>query len=208
MFKITDIQIQKRDSQRLNVYLDGEFGFGVSRTVAPWLKIGSELSSEKIAELKSKDEVEKAYQRALNYLSYRERSEEEVRRNLSKYEVSDIVIEEILERLRLNALVSDKRFAEKWVENRAVFRPRSRRALSSELYQKGISSAIIEEVLAQVDEYEMAYKAAQKKIRQFQKLEWTEFRKKLNGYLGRRGFSYGVCAEVVNKVWEEIEARN
>lgn len=203
MFKITDIKTQKHDSQRFNVYLDGEFAFGVARAVAPWLKIGKELSSEKIAELKAKDEVEKAYQRALNYLSYRERSEEEVRRNLRKHDVEELAIEEVLVRLRRNTLVDDKRFAEKWVENRAAFHPRSRRALASELYQKGISRPIIDEVLADVDEHEMAYQVAQKKLRRVQGLEWREFRKKLNGYLGRRGFSYGVTAEITRQVWDE-----
>lgn len=205
MFKITDLKTQKHDSQRINVYLDGEFAFGVARAVAPWLKIGKELSREKIEELTTKDSVEKAYQRALNYLSYRERSQEEVRRNLRKHDVPDLVIEDVLERLQRNTLVNDKRFAEKWVENRAAFHPRSRRALASELYQKGIARTIIDEVLADVDEHEMAYKVAQKKLRRVQGLEWPEFRKKLNGYLGRRGFSYGVCAEVVRKVWDEVK---
>ncbi|MEA2007573.1 MAG: RecX family transcriptional regulator [Chloroflexota bacterium] len=205
MFKITDIKPQKRDSQRINVFLDGEFGFGVARAVAPWLKIGEELSREKIKELQDKDETEKAYQRALNYLSYRERSEEEVCRNLRKHDVSDAAIEEVLERLRRNTLLSDKRFAAKWVENRDAFHPRSRRALSVELRQKGVPRPIIDEVLAEVDDHKMAYKVAQKKLRRLQGLEWPDFRKKLHGYLGRRGFSYGVTAEVTKQVWDERE---
>ncbi len=205
MFKITDIKPQKRDTQRLNVYLDGEFGFGVARAVAPWLKIGKELSREEIEGLQAKDEAEKAYQRALNYLSYRERSEEEVCGNLRKHDFPDTAIEEVLERLRRNTLLSDKRFAEKWVENRDAFHPRSRRALAMELRQKGISSSIIDEVLTEVDDHKMAYNAAQKKLRRLQDLEWPEFRKKLHGYLGRRGFSYGVTAEVTKQVWEERE---
>ena len=91
MLKITDIQPQKHDPSRLNVYLDGEFAFGIARVVAPWLKVGQEISTETMAELIEKDQREKAYQRALNYLSYRVRSEEEVRRNLRKHEVPDQV---------------------------------------------------------------------------------------------------------------------
>lgn len=204
MFKITDIKPQKHDFQRLNVYLDGKFGFGIARAIAPWLKIGKEISGEEIAELKAKDEAEKGYQRALNYLSYRERSEEEVCRNLKKHDVPDEAIEKVLARLRKNTLVDDRRFAATWVENRAAFHPRSQRALSMELRQKGITSAIIEEVLAEVDDYKMAYKVAQKKLRRLQNLEWPEFRKKLHGYLGRRGFYYNVSAEVTKQVWDEV----
>jgi len=205
MFKITDIKPQKRDPQRINIYLDGEFDFGVARAVAPWLQIGKEISRDKIKELQAQDEAEKAYQRALYYLSFRERSEEEVCHNLRGHDVPDAAIEKVLERLRRNTLISDKRFAEKWVENRSAFHPRSRRALAVELGQKGISSSIIDEVLAKVDDHEMAYNLAQKKYRRVQGLEWPEFRKKLNGYLSRRGFSYGITAEVTRQIWDELE---
>ena len=128
MFKITDLSPQKNDPQRLNVYLDGNFGFGVARKVAPWLQVGQEISQEKINELREQDAIEKGYQRALHYLSYRERSEKEVQGNLRKHDIPDQVIEDILERLHRNTLLNDKRFAEKWVENRTAFHPQIGRA--------------------------------------------------------------------------------
>jgi len=207
MFKITDIKPQKHDPQRINIYLNGEFDFGVARAVAPWLQIGKEISREKIKELQAQDEAEKAYQRALHYLSFRERSEEEVCQNLRGHDVPDAAIEKVLERLRHNTLISDKRFAEKWVENRAAFHPRSRRALAVELGQKGISNSIIDEVLANVDDQKMANNLAQKKIRRIQGLEWPDFRKKMNGYLTRRGFSFSVTSEVTRKIWDELEKK-
>jgi len=84
--KITGLKLQKRNKNRVNVYLDGEFAFGLSRIVAAWLHTGQELSDEKIAELLSKDDVEIALQRALNFLSYRARSEKEVKQILSEAE--------------------------------------------------------------------------------------------------------------------------
>ena len=81
--KITALKLQKRNKDRVNVYLDDEFAFGLSRIVAAWLRTGQELTEEKIAELQAQDNVEVALQRALNFLSYRPRSEEEVRRNLT-----------------------------------------------------------------------------------------------------------------------------
>ena len=82
--KITALQAQKRNPQRVNVYLDGEFAFGLSRITAAWLQIGQVLSEEKIVELQAADEIEVAYQKALHYLSFRTRSEDEVRKNLRK----------------------------------------------------------------------------------------------------------------------------
>jgi regulatory protein len=205
MFKITDITPQKNDPHRLNIYLDGEFGFGVARIIAPWLKVGESISASEITELKKKDEAERAYQRAIHFLSYRDRSADEIRSNLSKHDISEEAIDKVLDRLRHKDLIDDLRFALKWVDNRREFHPRSRRALFSELRRKGVSVGIIENALEEVDDRAMAYRVAQKKIRRLSHLEWEDFRKKLTGYLARRGFSYGVTADIVREVWDELQ---
>jgi len=200
---ITALKIQKRDKGRVSVYIDDDFAFGLSRLAAGWLTIGQELSDEKIRELQEAETRERAYHRALNYLSYRPRSEAEVRRNLIKHDTPEDCIEETLERLRYLDLVSDRQFAETWVENRSTFRPRGRRALYSELRAKGIHNEIIDEVLQNLDEDDLAYRAAQKKIRQYRSLAWPEFKKKMLGFLARRGFNYGVAAPAIEKTWSE-----
>ena len=205
--KITALKLQKRNKNRVNVYLDGEFAFGLSKIVAAWLRTGQELSDEKIAELQSQDNVEIALQRALNFLSYRPRSEDEVRRNLIKHGYDEPIIEEILSRLRRGRLVDDENFAELWVENRSEFRPRGGRMLRQELRQKGISDQVIAEALEELDEDELALKAARKKARRYRELEWMDFRKKMSGFLARRGFNYGIISTVVPKVWEEVTSQ-
>jgi regulatory protein len=206
MAKITGLKLQKRNKERVNVYLDGAFAFGLSKIVAAWLHTGQELSEEKIAELQAQDNVEIALQRALNYLSYRPRSEKEVRQNLKKHDTHPGVIDEIIDRLKRGGLVNDSSFAELWVENRSEFRPRGARMLRSELWQKGISDEVISETLDDLDETSLALKAARKKARRYRDLEREEFRKKLFGFLARRGFHYGIIAEVVPTVWEEISS--
>lgn len=205
MFKITDLKPQKNDSSRLNVYLDGEFGFGIARVIAPWLKVGAELDQAKIDQLVELDAREKAYQRALHYLSYRVRSEHEVQLNLEKYEIPPDVIEDTLERLRGKSLVNDHQFASQWVENRAAFHPRGKRALSSELRQKGVSPKIIDDVLENVDEYQLAEKVMEKKINRAKNLDWNGFRKKMYGYLSRRGFHFSICNQIVQEKWDQLQ---
>ena len=80
--RITAIEPQQKNPQRVNIYLDGEFAFGLAVVVAAWLKVGQELGEEKIASLKMQDEREVTYQKALHFLSYRPRSSAEVRQNL------------------------------------------------------------------------------------------------------------------------------
>lgn len=206
MPKITALQPQKRDPQRVNIHLDGDYAFSLARIVAAWLKVGQELSEEKIASLQTEDSRERAYQQALLFLSYRARSEAEIRQNLRKHEIPEDVIEQTLERLRENRLADDDKFARAWVENRNTFRPRSRRALSVELRQKGLSDEAAQSALAGLDEEALAYEAGLKKARRLQVLEWNEFRRKLSEFLARRGFPYSVIAPIVARIWNETHA--
>jgi len=201
---ITAITVQKRNHERVNIYLDGEYVFGISRIVAAWLQVGQLLSEEKIAELQVEDAKEVAYLQAIKYLSYRERSEAEVRQNLKKRDIPEVVIDEVLIRLQNNGLVDDQRFALNWVENRMEFRPRGRRALAYELQQKGITREIIRLALDHCNEDVMAYKAAIKQSKKLERLEWNDYRKKMYSFLARRGFTYEVTAPIVTRVWEEI----
>ena len=204
--RITEIEPQQKNPQRVNIYLDGEFAFGLAAVVAAWLRVGQELGEEKIATLKSQDELEITYQKALHFLSYRPRSSTEVRQNLSKRGISESLIEEILNRLKSTGLVNDEAFAWAWVENRNTFRPRGKPALRMELRRKGLDDETIQSVLdAQGNEAALAFTTARKYARRLIGLEWPEFRQKLSGFLARRGFSYTTLAPVVSEVWKETQ---
>jgi regulatory protein len=137
------------------------------------------------------------------FLSYRARSESEIRRNLRKHEIPEAVIDESIERLRQDGLANDKEFASVWVENRTTFRPRSRRMMALELRQKGLDEEAIQAAMENVDDETSAYEAAQTRAARFKGLEWNEFRKKLSEFLARRGFSYSVIAPAVSRIWNE-----
>jgi len=201
--KITAIEVQARNPQRVNIYLDGEFAFGLSRIVAAWLRVGQELSEEKIQSLQAAEQRERAYQQAMLLLSYRARSEAEIRQNLRKHEFSEALIEETLQRLRQDRLADDHRFAQAWVENRNTFRPRSRRMLAVELRQKGISEEATRSALQGVDDEALACEAARKRAPRLRGLEWNEFRQKMSEFLARRGFPYSVIAPTVRQIWRE-----
>ena len=206
MKKITAIEAQKKRTNRVNIFLDGEFAFGLERITAAWLKVGQELDDQKIEQLQAEDAKERALQQALLFLSYRARSESEIRKNLKKHEIPESVIEETLEKLRRDGLANDDQFARAWVENRSTFRPRSRRMMALELRQKGLDDEAMKSTLDDVDDEVLAYDAAQKRAPRFKGLEWSEFRTKLSGFLARRGFSYSVIAPVVTRIWNKMHA--
>ena len=205
--KITALKAQKKNPNRINVYLDGEFAFGLSRIVAAWLSVGQALEDEQIARMQQQDATEVALDNAVKFISYRSRTESEIRRKLSEKGFSDEDIHKVLERLRSNGLVADEQFARSWVENRSVAHPRSRRLMAMELRQKGVTESDIDKALEGTeDDDELAYQAATQYAHRLAKLDWDKFRERLSGYLMRRGFAYGTIAPLVRRVWSELQS--
>jgi regulatory protein len=200
--KITALRTQKK-GRRVRVFLDGRYAFGLQASVAAKLEVGQTLSADEIEELQERDETEVAYERALNYLSYRPRSRAEMERYLQRRSVSAAATKTLIERLLGAGLLDDRAFAEYWVENREQFRPRGMYALRSELRQKGVADAVIESTIDDVDETASAYRAAQARAQRLEHLDYQTFWRRLGGFLTRRGFGYSTVKETVNRLWRE-----
>jgi len=201
---ITAIKVQKRNGQRVAIYLDGEFAFGLARILAAWLTVGRVLNDDEIAKYKEQDTQEVAFQGALHFISYRPRTVSEIQKKLADKGFSEPVIVQVVERLQRNQLLNDLQFAQSWVENRSAFHPRSRRALAFELRQKGIQEDLIEQAIADTsDEESLAYQAAERKAQHLTDLEKQAFRVKIAAFLGRRGFNYETILPVIERLWTE-----
>jgi regulatory protein len=204
--KITALEYQKRNADRVNVYLDGRFAFGLPAILAARLSQGQYLSDGEIEAFQEQGAVETAYNKVLNYLSYRPRSRAEVEVYLQKRGVLESQVEVVLSRLERAGLLDDEAFAQYWVENRERFRPRGLRALRYELRGKGIDDATIEQAVASVDASDSAYRSASKKARQLEKVERQTYCQKIVEYLVRRGFEYEVAREAAERHWRESAA--
>jgi regulatory protein len=204
MGTITALEYQKKNRDRVSVYLDGRFAFGLPAIVAASLKQGQSLTEAEIEALQQRGAVEGAYERALSYLSYRPRSRAEIVAYLEGRDVPPAQIEEIVERLIRAGLLDDDAFAQYWVENRERFRPRGLQALRYELRNKGLGDEVIERALASLDVSASAYRAAESKARQLRHLDPATFRRKLLDYLARRGFEYEVARDATERHWTEL----
>jgi regulatory protein len=204
--EITAIKAQKRNRQRVSIYLDGEFAFGLSRFVAAWLSPGKKITQAEIDKLLEEDTYEIAFQKALQFINYRPRSIEETRRRLTEKGFSDEVIDITIEKLLEKGWLDDLNFAKQWIENRNAFRPRSERLLAYELRLKGVAENKIDLALEKYgeDESDLAYQAGIKKAKQCQNEAKFDFQKKVGGYLSRRGFSYGIVKPTVERLWKEF----
>ncbi|MFN2104773.1 MAG: regulatory protein RecX [Candidatus Promineifilaceae bacterium] len=205
MATITDLVTQKRDKERVNLFLDGEFAFGLAFSVAAGLKIGQQLTAEEIDRLKSQEQIERAKKNALRYVSVRPRSVYELRTHLQRKSFEDDVINAVVEYLTGLELLDDTAFANYWIDQRETFRPRSRFALGQELRQKGIDRKVIDAVLEDVDELAAARRVVDKRADRWANLPEDAYLEKMAGFLQRRGFSYEIIREVLQDTWQDQE---
>lgn len=201
---ITAIEQQKRNPQRVNVYLDHRFAFGLATEVAQGLRLGQELSTEAQSQLASQELFWQAKEQAIHFLSFRPRSVDEVERHLRAKGYDEPLTGRIIEHLRQVELVNDESFARYWVDQRESFKPRSQIALRYELQKKGVSRPVIDEVIAQVDEETTAQTLARQRSGRLAHLPYPEFRQKLGRYLQQRGFSYAIIEQVTQETWQTL----
>lgn len=200
---ITAIVFQKKNKERVNIFLDDQFAFGLNLNAALTLSKGQQLTDTEIAALKFEDEIVVGYNQALNYLGYRARSQQEVEQYLYKKEIGDTAINTIIARLTEQTYLNDLEFARAWVKNRTNLNPKGKRALHYELRQKGISEQIITQVLNDLPEETLAWQAIAKKLSRWQKLDELAFKQKLSGFLARRGFNYETIEAVFKRAWSD-----
>ena len=205
MSVITGLKAGKRREKRVNVFLDDSFAFSLEAEVVTKaaLRVGQELTPRQEEELSGADRYQRCLNTAFHFLSYRPRSESEVRQRLLKHGYDAGSINKAINRLKELELVDDTEFARFWAENREQFSPRSRRLMKLELQRKGLDRDIIEEVITGVNEDESAYRAAGKKARSLPLSDYQVFRQRLVAYLGRRGFGYDVVKRTIEKIWKE-----
>jgi len=195
---ITALETQKNHPDRINVFLDGEFAFGLSHYVGAWLSIGQKIDEIKIKALTSDDDKERALQSALRFIGYKQRTEAEVINKLEKLNYSSKVIDKIIQELKDKKYVDDKEFAVQWVEIRGESNPRGKNLLLFELRKKGIPADVIEEAIENVpDEAIMALKLGKKYLNRFSSLSDDDFRKKMTGVFLRRAFPYPIVNESI-----------
>ncbi len=209
MNKITAIQIGKSRGKRVNVSLDGRFAFSLAAEVVlkEGLRVGQELSAADVEALAGSDHFHRCLNAALYCLSYRPRSEFELKERLHRRGFDGDSVGAVLARLREQGLVDDMAFAQFWKDNRESFSPRSQRLTSLELRRRGVAEETIAQVVGVIDDDDSAYRAALSKARSLSLSDYQSFRQRLAGYLKRRGFSYGVINHTVERVWQKQRDR-
>ena len=197
--KITSIKQQVKRVDRYSIYLDGKYSFslGENELLKLGLHSGQELTDEELASYHDESEYGKWFDKTLNLLRFRLRSEWELRDYLKRKDAPPEVIDKILNKLSINGYVNDEQFAKRWVENRRLLKATSRRKLMMELKLKRIPADIIDAALAddkeQTDEREVLRQLISKKQARYPD------KMKLMQYLARQGYNYDDIKSVLNE---------
>ena len=154
------------------------------------------------------EQLQKAKDVAYNYLSYRAGSVKEVRDKLAQKEFAEETIEQVVDDLQRQKLLNDSEFARRFVEARRG-RANGSRKLAQELRRKGIETEIIDEVLgefaATLDSEERAIGLLGKQAWRYRGLERDKAKRRMLGFLARRGYDAQMARSAVDKVWQELQ---
>ncbi len=202
MPEVTLLKPQK-NGKRVNVYLDGVFGFGIDldNLVLSHIKIGTVLTDEEVEKIIRKAEFQKTLDKLLRFATFRPRSEKEIDDYFKRKKVHESMWKDLIEKLQHFELLDDAKFAKWWVEQRQSFRPKAKRILNQELRIKGIKQETINKVLQEtpVDEEKMARELLAKRSYKWEGLEPRDAKQKKFQYLAGKGFDWEVVEKVIKK---------
>ena len=218
MPKITSIEPQKRRKGRFNIYIDGQFSFALDESLLAknMLIAGKSLTGDQIEKLIKENEAGKLFDASLRFLSYRPRSEKEVKDFLAKKtaRVENIkfteasqspVISQIITRLKQQSFLDDEEFAEWWVKARTSSQPKGPYLIKRELTGKGIDKEIIEKAISKIkNQTELGRNVIEKKIKTWEKLTNLELKNKIYQHLARRGFDSAAIKEVIAQIVKKV----
>lgn len=150
------------------------------------------------------DDFENFYNKALRFLSFRPRSEKEVKDNLKRKKAGSLVIDKIIVKLKEQKFINDLEFVKWWVEQRTSFRPLGLRLIKMELRQKGISDEMIESGIMNQEsgaenDLGLARKLIAKRLLRYKGLSKQELYQKLGSFLARRGFDWETIKQVIDE---------
>jgi len=206
---ISKITTQQKNKERYNIFLDegkGEqYAFSVDEAVLVkyGLKKGMELDDFFITEIHYEDDIRKAYNLALHYLTRRIRSEAEVRSYLGEKEVDEAIIQEVIIKLYEYQFLNDEQYAKAYVRTQMNTSDKGAVVIRSELKEKGINEKNIELALQEYPyelQLEKATTLCEKTAQKNQKDSERVLKTKLEQKLTRKGFSFNIIADAINSI--------
>ena len=209
--QVTSIERQKSNPRRANVYLDGEFAFGVHVDLLASLGVrtGDTLDKEAIEGILTQEEFSLAKSYSLRYLSRSRRTVKELHDKLVQREFSPHTIDAVIAHLLELRFLNDVEFSKALVHDIQLRKPSGRKLLRQKLRLKGVSPSVIDDVLSEVaseqDEEHLAMEEARKLMTRYKRsrkaVERGKQEQRLAQHLARRGFQWATIMPVLRRVF-------
>lgn len=202
---ITKIEVQKRNKERVNIYIDNEYSFSLSAELVykEGLKTNEKIDLEKIKSIAKEDNYMKCKNTALRIVEKSYKSEKELKNKLLLKGYDNLTIDKTLNFLKEYNFLSDTNYVKMYVKDRS--RLQGKKKIKYDLIKKGINDNLIEEEISNIDEdeeREVAYSMALKKYNVLAKRESDKYKlsQKLYRFLLSKGYDYDIVSYVVKRV--------
>ncbi len=206
--KITKIEQQKKHKNRMSVFLDGEFAFGIDAFTlySLHLKEDDEITEERLDTIKKTVLFEDAKSKAAKLLSSRSYTARDMKKKLLEYTGDETVSEETLAFLKEYRLIDDRDYARRFASDCLRIKKLGKRNIRMKLLEKGISATLADETIEALDcaeeEQENLQKILLKKIGgnfEFENLM------KAKRYAVSRGYSFDEIDSAIRTIKENYE---
>lgn len=209
---ITKIEAQKRNSDRVNIYVDDEYFMSVYTELVftHSLKKGMEIDKDSLNSILEAEMYLKAKEKALSILSKADQSEKIIYEKLMK-NFDEPVVEKVMEFLKKHKLIDDSSLAERIANDNINLSKFGRNKVRQNLYMKGIDSNIIENVVSDINsdtEFENAMYLAEKRMKRLENESRDKAYRKLYQHLSYKGFGYDTIKKVMNRFFNSCDFDN
>lgn len=213
--KITKVLPGKYRKQYCSVFIDDEYAARLHSDVIQQEKIqsGKELSEAQWDEIKRIEQKKEALEYSYLLLNFRERSEKEMSERLRRKGFSPEIIHAVLEELKEKQIIDDKKFAQNFTESKLKSSKMiGEQRIQQELYKKGIKNETAKAMLQKIkdenpetvlSEDERAYQSLLKRKTQIKEIDPRTLKRRLYGYLLRKGFSYDSVEKALHRLSRE-----
>lgn len=205
--KVTKIETQKRNKEKVNIYVDNKYLFSLTLNglLASHLKEGLEITDSQIEELKIEDEPKLAFQHALNIISYSMKTEFELVKKLREKEFSEPSIEQAVQKLKGYKYIDDDIYVTMYIKTKAIPNNWGEQKIISKLLQKGVDINLIKQKIEELYSYDEKKNAITKVAEKYvEKLPIDEDilkkKQKLYRYLAGKGYSYELISSTVSSI--------
>lgn len=205
MAKVTKIETQKRNKERVNIYIDNVYSFSASLELIykEHLKVNEEVHEERLRKIAKEENLCRCKDTALRIVERSYKTEKEMKDRLLEKGYDEETVIAVLGFLKEYKFINDEAYAKMYTKDR--MRSQGSQKIKYDLKKKGIDEEKIEETLNsfnEEDEKMAAMELAEKKYKQLIKRENDKYKlwNKLCRFLVSRGYNYGLSKEVVKKI--------